>query len=658
LELTPETAEALRSRQVSTNSEKDEDSQLFRLQPLQEEPDPDDDWNDEIVVPGSSGIDQGAHTEQESQQNGNVVQDESSEEDNPDEDELSLSPPACLPIVLVDLERLVGYQPSTVDELEQLRSQVRAALWGQEEPSSTISNPQEQEGDAPPEEDLLASRFDERAAELFENATARHSDTSQLPEIEARDDALRFVAMDYPEYLCHTLLDPPVVLNTARVWKRQLQPHAIQVVDRLLHLLASCSRSLTWKDDMRSELVHLVDTEEDARIRRNQSGQLQKWKTERRKEHLDKLYTVRETFEHRIEIAQERLTVLERERDEKATLEIRRLRLRQGGDLGLEAFDFASTIFAFPSDMADDSTLGLNEDQDDYAFSDRYAMSDHGNSDQDGYEPDANNADEEQPDVASEAENALSVDSSITKIEKSKRKRHIAARKRRQRLDEAAKEAEHKSKLESAKADEEYMREKFTSQELKMATAVRKSLEGRMVQVESLLESLQEEEWADEEEGIDLVTAESTEQGATGQLGASDLNLLDRILAMILGSTLPTTDDMIQNHVSRLQEIHQSIVSAWKAHFGRLPPSLSLPDTAVADDSGNELGQETVLDVVREPPVERSEAMRQVFGIIDNDTDDWEQDDDDAGSEQAVHNEHRNGASPTPKVGLRPGGRV
>ena len=78
----------------------------------------------------------------------------------------------------------------------------------------------------------------------------------------------------------------------------------------------------------------------------------------------------------------------------------------------------------------------------------------------------------------------------------------------------------------------------------------------------------------------------------------------------------------------------------------------------MADDSGNELGQETVLDVVREPPVERSEAMRQVFGIIDNDTDDWEQDDDDAGSEQAVHNEHRNGASPTPKVGLRPGGRV
>ena len=31
LELTPETAEALRSRQVSTNSETDEDSQLYTL---------------------------------------------------------------------------------------------------------------------------------------------------------------------------------------------------------------------------------------------------------------------------------------------------------------------------------------------------------------------------------------------------------------------------------------------------------------------------------------------------------------------------------------------------------------------------------------------------------------------------------------------------
>ena len=301
--------------------------QLVSLQPLSR--DLDDDWNEDIAVPSPVSTDSLAETADKEdivsrEDARHVIEDDESskeeqeeeEEDDDDDDELSLTPPFSLPVVLVNLERLVGYQPSSAEEVELLRAQVHTALWGSADEAvaiAAVSNPQEQEGDVlePDEDDLqLASQFDERAANLFENGIARHSDTSQvlsnntelLPNADGTydvDDSLRFIAMEYPAYVCQgNGADPPVVLNTARVWKLLLKPHSIAVVDRLLRHLCSCSRSLLWKDSMRSELLHLAACEEDFRIRRNQSSELNLWKTARRKEQLDKLYTVRETFEH------------------------------------------------------------------------------------------------------------------------------------------------------------------------------------------------------------------------------------------------------------------------------------------------------------------------------------------------------------------------
>jgi hypothetical protein len=681
LQLPAEAAEALRGRyRISSESQESESDtfshQLVSLQPLSR--DPDDDWNEEIALPVPiDAIEETANEEDfVSQQDAHVIEDdESSKED--DDDELSLTPPASLPVVLVDLERLVGYQPSSTEEVELLRAQVHTALWGQEEAAVAISNPQEEQGVEQDEDDLqLASQFDERAAALFENGIARHSDSSQLlpnaDGTDGADDSLRFISMAYPEYVCQGNSDPPVVLNTARVWKLLLQPHSIAVVDRLLRHLCSCSRSLLWKDSMRTELLHLAASEEDARIRRNQSSELKVWKTARRKEQLDKLYTVRETFEHQIEIARQRLITLEKEREDKAALEIRRRRLERGEDLGLEAFDFASTVFAFTSGLGNGNMLGLDE-EDEYALGDNLGEPDEekdGYSDEDGYEVDKS-GDDDGDDDDEEAEPVVGVSSDVGNLPipsregQSKRRRQAAVRKRRHRLEKAAKEAEHRSKLDAAKAEEEHMREKCTTQELKMAVAVVHSLEGRMEEVEALLESLQDEEWVDEEEGVDPLTPDQRmTEGAVGrQPKTDDLTLLDQILAMILGATLPCGDISTESHVQKLQDEHLAIVLTWKDYFGRLPPPVASPAVAsFGDTSGSEMHQEAPIEQ-EEIPGERTEAMRQIFGIVDNEIDDWE---DQAGEDQGQQaaeaeapGEVRIEARSTPaKAGLRPGGRL
>jgi hypothetical protein len=707
LQLPAGAAEAFRGRyRTPSEWQESEGDALVSLQPLSR--DPDDDWNEEIAVPIPVPTDALEETVDEedivSQEEAHVIEDDESnkeeeeeeeekedEDDGDGDDELSLTPPVSLPVVLVDLERLVGYQPSSAEEVELLRAQVHTALWGSsDEAAVAVSNPQEQEGEEPkPDEDdlQLASEFDERAANLFENGIARHSDTSQvLPNAELLpnadgtydvDDSLRFIAMEYPAYVCQgNGADPPVVLNTARVWKLLLQPHSIAVVDRLLRHLCSCSRSLLWKDSMRAELLHLAASEEDFRIRRTQSSELNLWKTARRKEQLDKLYTVRETFEHQIEIARQRLVTLEKERDDKAALEIRRRRLEQGEDLGLEAFDFASTVFAFTSGLGNGNMLGLDEEDEDDALGGNFGPPDEDKddySDEDGYEVDKSGDDDGGDDDDEEAEPSVAVSSDAgnlpvpTRGGQSKRRRQAAVRKRRHRLEEAAKEAEHRSKLDAAKEEEKHMREKCTTQELKMAVAVVHSLEGRMEEVEALLESLQDEEWVDEEEGVDPLTSEQrmAEGGSGKQPKKDDLTLLDQILAMILGATLPSGDIPIESHVQKLQDEHVAIVLTWKDYFGRLPPLATSPaDASFGDTSGSEMIQKTPIEQ-EELPGERTEAMRQIFGIVDNEIDDWE---DEAGEvqgqgEQAVEAkapvEVRIKATSAPaKAGLRPGGRL
>jgi hypothetical protein len=151
------------------------------------------------------------------------------------------------------------------------------------------------------------------------------------------------------------------------------------------------------------------------------------------------------------------------------------------------------------------------------------------------------------------------------------------------------------------------IREAFTGTHLKMASAVVNSLQERLDKVDELLESLQEEEWQDEEEGI---AAPST----TGTSRTADLSLLDRILAMILGATSKDVEWLVKEH--------RAIVEEWIQTFGRLP---SNTPATVNEMEGRE---DTVTSARTPPPLSEQErqALRESFGIEDNDDDFWDDD--------------------------------
>jgi hypothetical protein len=233
---------------------------------------------------------------------------------------------------------------------------------------------------------------------------------------------------------------------------------------------------------------------------------------------------------------------------------------------------------------------------------------------------------------------------------------------------------EEAARIEQAYAEEEErVRELCMTPELKMALATVQSLEERMQQVDDLLESLQEEEWADEENGILLQTraesttasehhvSSSTPDAPPTTAKATELSLLDGVLAMILGSLPQSTKISTAEHYKFLHKEHQDIVSEWKEYFGRLPPSphrvgrVDTVDTATMPVPITEMTRKPVpsndSDSLSRPPT--VEELKKSLGITDNSELDWDDLDDD----EAKTSAH----PPRPKkpaVGLRPGGKA
>lgn len=581
------------------------------------------------------------------------------DEDDASASTISYTPPSSLPVVLVDVERLTGYTPSSETEAESLIHTVRSALWGEED----LQNGEGSEDEKKKEEEriILARDFEERVAELFQTGLARHSDTS----VDLQ--SMRFMAVDYPEYLCR--LDGSLqVLPTSRVWKKLLLPHDIPVVHSLLvDVLSGCSRSLLWKYDMRQEIEVLAASEEDEATRRHHEAAVLHWKSGRRKEQLDKLYTVRDTLDERLQQSRDHQKQLEDERDRAMRNELQKRRLQQCTG-GLQAFDFESTLFAFPD--ADDTNgistfLGL--DDDDYCqkllCSDDDDYDEERDSDDEILSIESNDDDEDEEFVEETKDVTISSNEGepITH-NANKGRRQAAVRRRRQRLGEAAKEAEHKSKLDAAKAEEERVQELFTTQQLRIAMALTTSLHGKLQHVDALLESLQEEQWADEEAAED-------ERGTKGKsaiesqylMSVDDpgLSLLDQILAMILGACPSPEGTSLDAHVRQLEQKHRSIVKEWKEQFGRLPPALSSSGRQKSDELGEwdaSSAQQATADVADKTASPESstlpETLRASLGIVDNEEVNW---DDDEGETVEVK---RQSISPPKATGLRPGGRL
>jgi len=606
-----------------------------------------EDWDDTIAVPPE-------YLQEVSDNESDNFDDASHESD----DEISLAPPPSLPLVVVNLERLCGFIPSTREESEQLRQQVVEALSRDDDDGIDDSTEQVEHNDT------LSRHFDARVKELFENGVANHGDTSSVDERGGVSHAV----IQYPEFLCRNDTDPPTVIVTARQWKRLLHRHKISVVDKVLSHLKDCNQPLSWKVDMHEELLKLVKSEDSYRKLQQEQKSLHHWRMERRKQELDKLYQVRETFDHRLEAAREKEERLEMERDDVAAKELRSLRLSKGESGGLEALDFDTNIFSFEETVAErNDCIGHFHDE----CNDGKVSSD------DGYDNEAQ-SDGEESYSGNNIDNIESLDNTtslpaVDLMERSRVRRKAAQKSQRRRLQSQQEAAKEMALIEQAHAEEERVREACTTPELQMAQATVKSLEARMQQVDDLLESLQEEEWADEEQGILQTTEEysgsNVHDRATSSSTPTEANtfsLLDSVLAMILGS-LPRPDDTLpEKHYRCIRKEHQVLVDEWKEYFGRLPVSFEdCPADQVADASDDRLSAE--MEQMKQESLPTAAELRQSLGIFDNldqnnwdDVDDW----DALLTSDTNKSESRTSASTLkttkakPVVGLRPGGKV
>jgi hypothetical protein len=599
--------------------------------------------------------------------------------DDDEEKIMSQSPPPSLPLVVVDLERLCGFRPSTSEEAHELKQQVMEALSSCEDGTRTTT----------PHKHDCPSRhghfFEGRVQELFESHMARHGDSASLlfslssTTMDANDFSKAIIP--YPELTCRSSKSdthpsaPPTTTTTARLWKRLLQPHRIAVVDRLRRHLRNCNRPLSWKVDMSHELHKLLRQEEQPY---RASLQLEHWNTKGRKARLDQLYRVREVFALRLEAAEDKLRVLKKHKWDDATAkELERLRWTTESTAGdgsssslaaaaaaLDDFDkdwngFGRTTTSRSChDSGYDSTSPSDDDDDD---DDKHFLESTTGGDAAALLPPA-------VDVNQRSKKARQRTSAITKT----RKCRLQSQQEAARIEQAAAYAEEEEE------EEERVRELCMTPELKMALAVVKSLEERMQQVDDLLESLQEEEWADEENGIFLQTrAESTasenrvsssssapDAPPTTAKMATELSLLDGVLAMILGSLPQSTEISTAEHYKFIHKEHQEIVSEWKEYFGRLPsPSphrvgrVDTVDTATRPVQVSEMTRKpsvpsTDSDVLaRRPPT--VEELKKSLGITDNSELDWDDLDDEEAKTSAD--------PPRPKksaVGLRPGGKA
>ena len=148
-------------------------------------------------------------------------------------------------------------------------------------------------------------------------------------------------------------------------------------------------------------------------------------------------------------------------------------------------------------------------------------------------------------------------------------------------------------RLEYLRKEEDSIREMLRTNDERLAEATLLKLEERLTNVDELLESLQEEEWADDEEGDDEYDDEGDYRRGDEDFkdrvempsidpprAVTFSSLLDHILAMILGalpkeircSSLQEANNTDADHYRYIKEEHESIVKEWIEIFGRLPP--------------------------------------------------------------------------------------
>mmetsp|Transcript_10663 Transcript_10663/g.15545 ORF Transcript_10663/g.15545 Transcript_10663/m.15545 type:complete len:689 (+) Transcript_10663:172-2238(+) len=618
------------------------------------------DDEDRIIMPFCpSGSENFIATDEDSQ----GTENKDHQSDVIDFDDLSLNPPENMPMLLLDLEKLCGYNPTDRDEIERVRNEIQSALLGDSKKNMIMGGAQKDNYDS---EDDVALDFAARSSELFEAGIATHCTDS---DASADNGAV----IRYPEFLPLKMgqsHQPSSLVATKKLWKMILHPHNVEIVDKLLSLLSSTSRDLIWKYHMSTEIRRIVRFEEQLRDERMRKSQLRLWRKSQRPAELAKLYDVRETFEIRLQASKVNYDAFVREREQRVDRELRRRREMGVGTGGISGLDFNSKVtFGFGNDIDDVVSTMLIERTENLILSDDdyhdFAEDEHDESSENIIESDGSVCESKSISSKEKSSQVLPAVEGMplpmtSKADRKKRRIAAATRRLRKKLDtekECALASDLRNKIEQAYEEEESVRSLLISTDEKFTLSAVMSLEKHIEKIDGLLETLQEEEWKDEEEG--LMDESSDDNFSYIEQSEKDPSILNSILAMIL-SALPSKDLRDPSkHYSYLKEEHQTIIREWKSEFGRLP-RMDHDKTNVSSNREPVIYDfdDTWEDDSQQTPPSREIIQKPVSFETTNVPDDWEDTIDDwDGCITDINKEGAELATQKQLPSLRPGGR-
>jgi len=555
----------------------------------------DDDEGDEEEQQSYHGEIESVQDNSESNEHDDVIEEETDDDGGYkviSEDDVPLDPPpSSMPMVLVDLEMLCGVVPYDEEEKQEIVTQLMEMLMGsvQEEDED---NDQEQEQEPQTPQDLtkgdgLSLDFDERVVELFESGVARHVDTMMPAAIACADEEKRvdneatdstsnkavypFTLIPYPEFLSSEV--SPTSRSTIRLWKLLNNTHESPLLTRLFAHLRSTSRSLIWKADMYQELCSLAKQEYKAQIQREQMTEYNQWKETVRKERLEKLYDVRETFQLRVDVARRKHESFVEERELRVERELKRRGLHQ---YRITSQQYTEENAKDGEEYYDDDGWGGAVNEEEIFGDDMDDIDENSHDEGDEWSPlglkIAINTPEDSMEAVRKAKEELQNNRNLKQLEPIT---HSDNQNRKSERSQKLKDQTSSTNNSFFEKKEAAIRESLKTNEERIAEAVLTNLEGKLQNVDELLETLQEEEWADEEDDENSQPCLDVGTGEQGEVDEpSEMTLLDQILAMILGA-LPkessgATDE--KEHFAFVKNEHASIISSWKETFGRLPP--------------------------------------------------------------------------------------
>jgi hypothetical protein len=497
------------------------------------------------------------------------IQENDSEYDSDGTDSFSITPPSTFPALILDLEKLCGYKPTEQDELDQITKEIRGALLGSFSTDDIVGGDEENLGD------VSSLDFITKSRELFEAGIAQHCTYDETYKLKC--DIPRAM-IRYPEFipLPSDNSEMSDLVTTKLVWKRIIRSHQIPVVDKILSLLSKCSRDIVWKYQMMVEIRNLSKEELRRKDIRLRETELRKWRFETRPAELAKLYDVRETFEIRLHAAREKYNTFVSEREARVQRELIRRAENGTGTGGIAALDWdARVTFGFGEDVEDVIKRILDEKTKQLTLYNGQNEEDDGEREVDELSSDDVCEEVISPECPLQSNNVFSDLPRPLSSARDRTKRRLAASRRMTKKLQSEQDIhELRQKIEKAYAEEDSVRQSLTSIDEKFAYSVLLNLEKKLEKVDELLDTLQEEEWKDEEEGLldenqsHDVTSDDENHPDESVTRAS---LLDHILAMIL-SALPVEDgEELSQHYSNLKLLHESIVEQWKSEFGRLP---------------------------------------------------------------------------------------